>query len=173
MTDRADDLRRAFDRAFAEPPPAAPAASEDLLMIRLAGDPYALRLRDVAGLLASRKVVAVPADAPGLLGLAGVRGDLVPVFDLTALIGRGALADPPRWLVLCGDGERVGLAFPVLEGHLRVARTDLHHGAAPTAASRHIDGLVRTDAGVRPVVAIPSILATIRHHRARPGAPED
>ena len=50
----ADELRRAFDRSFAEAPGGAPEADalESLLAIRVGGDPYALRLSEIAGLFA-------------------------------------------------------------------------------------------------------------------------
>lgn len=179
MTDRPEDrdraaaLRHAFDRSFAEPPPPAATACEDLLAIRVAGEPYALRLRDITGLLTTRKVVPVPAATPHLLGLAGVRGDLVPVFDLGALLGRGALAEPPRWLALCGVDDRIALAFAEFEGHLRVPQDALRPQDPRDAGPRHVEGVVRTDLGARPVVAVPQVLTTIRNRRARAGPIEE
>ena len=70
---KAAELRQAFDLSFALPPPQELVEVEDLLTIRVAGDPYAIRLRDIAGMVAGRKVVPVPAVTPDLLGLAGSR----------------------------------------------------------------------------------------------------
>ncbi|MGH9895296.1 MAG: chemotaxis protein CheW, partial [bacterium] len=52
-------LRQAFDESFAAPPPEESQGLEDLLRIRVAGDPYAIRLRDIAGVVARRKVVPI------------------------------------------------------------------------------------------------------------------
>ena len=140
-----------------------------MLAILVAGEPYAIRLRDISGLLTTRKIVAVPGATPDLLGLAGVRGDLVPVFDLGALLGRPALTEPPRWLALCGADERIALAFAEFAGHLRVSPDALRPGDPRDAGPRHLDGVVRTELGMRPVVAVPLILTTIRNRSARAG----
>ena len=67
-------LRQAFDLSFALPPPPPTPEVEDLLTIRLAADVYVIRLRDIAGMIAGRRVVPVPSATPDLLGLAGIRG---------------------------------------------------------------------------------------------------
>src|ERR1039458_7695948 len=86
---KAAALRQAFDQSFALPPPPASQEVEDLLAIRVAGNPYAIRLRDIAGIVAGRKVVPVPAVRLDLLGLAGIRGGVVPVFGLASILGYG------------------------------------------------------------------------------------
>jgi chemotaxis signal transduction protein len=86
---KAAELRQAFDLSFALPPPPASQEVEDLLTIRVAGDPYAIRLGDIAGMVAGRKVVPVPAVTLDLLGLAGIRGGVVPVFGLASILGYG------------------------------------------------------------------------------------
>ena len=45
---KAAQLRQDFDRTFALPPSLAAPEVEDLLAIRVAGDPYAIRLLDIA-----------------------------------------------------------------------------------------------------------------------------
>ena len=76
-------LRQAFDRSFALPPSQASQEVEDLLTIRVAGDPYAILLRDIAGMVTGPRVVPVPAVTPDLLGLAGSR--FPAVVSVTAL----------------------------------------------------------------------------------------
>src|ERR1039458_9829099 len=55
----------------------------------LLGNPYAIRLRDIAGIVAGPKVAPVPAVTLDLLGLAGIRGGVVPVFGLASILGYG------------------------------------------------------------------------------------
>ena len=90
-------LRRAFDRSFAALPAEAP-PFEDLLTVRAAGDTFALRLRDVAELIAGLLVAPLPSATPHLLGLAGLRGGVVPVFSLASLLGAAGPAGAPRWV---------------------------------------------------------------------------
>ena len=74
LLERAEQLRAAFDRAFAAPPPGAAATTVDLLAIRCAEQPIALRMSEVLSIHTDRKIVPVPSPAPELLGLFGVRG---------------------------------------------------------------------------------------------------
>jgi len=60
-TDTAAQLREAFDSSFALPPSLASQEVEDLLTIRLAGDPYAIRLVDITEIVTGRKVIPIPA----------------------------------------------------------------------------------------------------------------
>jgi chemotaxis signal transduction protein len=150
VPDKAAELRQAFDRSFAVPPPNASEEIEDLLTIRVAGDPYAIRLRDIAGMVAVRKVVPVPAATPHLLGLLGIRGNIVPVFGLASILGYPQGPEPPRWMILCGGEQPIGLAFSDFEGHLRISRSCLH------------DQVANTVAGVRTVIDIPPVVAAIR-----------
>lgn len=131
LEQRVAELRRAFDRGFAEPVAVATASMEDLLAIRVAGNPYALVSRELSGVVTDRKVVALPSRRSDLRGLAGIRGTIVPVYGLAELLGYDAPPSAATWLALCGRTDPVALAFDELDGFLRVPRADLHaaHGA--------------------------------------------
>ena len=123
--DRVAELRRAFDESFAVAPPERVTSWEDLLSVRIGGDPYALRVRDISGFMASGRIVPLPSRLPELLGMAGVKGALVPVFSLEALLGYVRPVEAPRWLALTGKVETVALAFGEFEGHLRILPEDV------------------------------------------------
>jgi chemotaxis signal transduction protein len=163
---RAAELRREFDQAFAEPPPLAKAPGVDLLAVQIAGHPYALRLTQILHLLADRRVVAVPSAVPELAGLLAFRGSILPVYSLRLLLGYGAGA-APRWVVLVGGGERVGLGLDALEGYLRAELSDAPPMEPSAAARRHVRELCRTPQGLRPLLEVASVLAEIRA-RAQP-----
>jgi purine-binding chemotaxis protein CheW len=159
-------LRGAFDAAFAEAPRAGEGAGDGLLALRVSGEPYAVRLAEVAALHRDRKVVALASHRAELLGLAAFRGALVPVYDLGALLGLGA-ARAPRWLMLARatsssarHGEAsVALAFDALDAHLRVAEVPSEPRAA--RAVRHVAGAVRAGDAVRPLLDLGAIVETI------------
>ncbi|MCC6998989.1 MAG: chemotaxis protein CheW [Deltaproteobacteria bacterium] len=153
---RADGLRAQFDAGFAVAHRAAPAAFTEVLTLRAGGVVYALRVAHIGALHADRQLTPLPGPIPELLGLAGVRGDLVPVYDLGALLGHAA-ASSPRWLVVSADA-RVGLAFEAFEAHLRVAPPGPAEGAAERT---HVREVVMTPAGARPVVDVPSLCEAI------------
>lgn len=157
---RAAQLRHEFDHSFALPPPSAAADVVDLLAIRIAGDAFAIRVRDIIEIAAQRKIVPVPAAARDLLGLAGIRGAIVPVFGLASIFGYAI--EPVRWLVLCGAHDPIALAFSELEGHTRIAKSALHVDDSPHPIRPYVKELVRADGMVRAVISIPLLVATLR-----------
>lgn len=163
---KAADLRQAFDLSFASPPSAREEV-EDILTIRVAGDPYAIRLSEIAGLIVGRRVVPVPSVTPDLLGLAGIRGGLVPVFGLASILGCGQAPGSPRWMILCGAEEPIALAFADFENYLRLPKSSFHEDGNPSTRSRYVKQAVSIQGVVRAVIGIPAIVAAIRS-RIRP-----
>jgi purine-binding chemotaxis protein CheW len=167
--DKAELLRRDFDQAFAAPARRAQAGTEALLAIRVAGEGFALRLSALAGLFADRRIVPLPGTAPELLGIAGLRGGLVAVYDLRALLGfpRG---ESPRWLALVRGGNLLGIAFDELDGSLQVDPHDVSPATGPAHRGMARE-VVRTGGVLRPVLDVASIVETIRRparHGVRP-----
>lgn len=156
-------LRRAFDDSFAAPAGRSSEELEDLLRIRVAGDPYAIRVRDLTGIVARHKVVPVPGGTPDLLGTAGLRGTIVPVFALSLLLGYSPATDPPAWMVLCGSADPIALAFPELEGYARIPRSSIHLDDRHHPRRQHVKEVARLDAEFRAVISIPLIVAAIRN----------
>jgi purine-binding chemotaxis protein CheW len=163
-------LRAEFDAGFARAP-AARAGEVALLALRAGGEPVAVRVLEVAGLLPAARVVPVPSRRPELLGVAGLRGALLPVYALARLLGRPS--EEARWMLLAGTGdasgaERVAFACEAFEGHVTVAAAELH---APSGEGvrAHVSAVVRLGGAFRPVLHVPSLVRAVT---ARAGAPE-
>src|SRR5215218_10100104 len=86
-TNRAAELREAFDRSFAQLATSEADVVESLLGIRIGTDPYGLRLGELSGLFADKKITRLPSPVSELLGIAGFRGAVLPVYDLGMLLG--------------------------------------------------------------------------------------
>lgn len=163
VASKAAELRNAFDRARAIPSSTRAAEQvEGLLSIRVSGDPYAIRVSEISGLANDRKVVAFPSPVPELLGVAGIRGGLVSVYSLAALLGYSREAEQARWLVLCGAEESVGLAFSDFEGYLLVPLTQVYATGQRDAARAHVKHVLHVADLVCAVVSIPEILESIK-----------
>lgn len=157
INDRATELREAFDRSFAQAARADPGAVESLLAIRVGADRYGLRLGELSGVFADKKITRLPGPVSQLLGLAGFRGAILPVYDLGMLLGAPkALA--PRWMVVAA-AARIGLVFEGFDGYLSVGDAVIVPEAQTEVAEGHVREIVRTDA--RPIICVASILEAI------------
>lgn len=165
----AAELRRAFDTTFAARPAAERSKLEDVLAIRVGGDPYALRLSEIAGLYTDRQPVALPGPVAELLGIVAIRGVLAPAYDLAALLGY-APAPNSRWLVLVRVPQLVALAFSNFEAHLRLPEDSFaqHENGSDGRNTKHLCGSVRAAGVLRPLIHVPGVLTTIEA-LARPG----
>lgn len=161
-------MRDAFDARFALA--VAPDTTErlDVLAITVAGQPFALRMSEVAGVAAGRRIVALPGSHALLLGLIGVRGALVPVYSLAALLGLPSTRDL-RWVAMRGTNPGVAFAFDALDAYARVAASDIHPDRAPRPLLR---GVVRIGAVQRPLLHLPTAEeSATRETRPPPVAP--
>jgi len=170
MSRRAEDMRHIFDRGFAEVRHVDARDTCDCLSVEIAGDPYMLRLSQIVGFVANKKVTRLPGGMPELNGIAGFRGVVMPIYDLAALLDY-----PPtrstRWTVIAAD-EPVGLGFDGFNGHFRFATDEIvpREGADEADPLGHV---VRSGRLALPVVSIPSIVARIRQRAAVAGSTQE
>ena len=157
----AASLRRAFDESFVAPAATTDGEAVEMLVVRLAAERWLVRFDDISGLYADRAITAVPGAPGDLMGIAGLGGAIVAVYDLGAVLA-GVRASTrvaaPRWLMMV-TGAALGLAVDMVEGHRRVpAATVLPR--ASTAAD-YVGGYVQSDGGMSPVLSVRSVLEAI------------
>jgi chemotaxis signal transduction protein len=156
----AGSLREEFDATFAAAPRELRRDRVAVLAVRAGTEAVALRVLETAGLMPARKIVPVPSRRPELLGVAGLRGAVVPVYSLARLLGQRDATVQHRWMVLAGATDRIGLAFTELEGHHLVPASALHpalHGGGDDPIAE----IVELSGGPRPVLGIPWLLRSI------------
>jgi chemotaxis signal transduction protein len=168
-------LRQEFDRSFAQAPRVEIEHVEKLLAVRLGNDPYAIRLAEIGGLYADRCIMPLPTPVPALLGIAGFRGQIAPVYDLAALLGYARQA-PPRWLILTQLRDPVALAFDAFEAHFvvpaeQIVKTPDETSAAPAATRPHLSEVVHIDGAARPIIHLQSLLENIQRQGNLPIRP--
>ena len=157
---RIEQLRRDFDRSFADPVRRHDDEHVELLAMRAGGHPYAIRLAQTAGLHPDRPVTPLPGPLPALLGLAGFAGTVVPVYDLAALLGH-PVAERPRWLVLAVGAPPLGLAFHELDGHVRVSAAAIVAEEANGGTRGCLRGIAGLNGSGRPIVDVPATRALV------------
>lgn len=161
----AEALRRTFDAAFAAPVVASERTIA-LLSIRVGQEPLALRVADVSSIRLAGEIVPLPGAPAEILGLAGIRGRVLPVYDLGALLGRGA-GTGARWLAITG-APSVALAFAAFEGQLLAPEASV----VPAAGSDRMVRAVATISGAaRAVIDLDAVHAEIVRRAGAARAP--
>ena len=161
------DLRESFDRSFSEPELERAAATLALLSIRVGRERYAVRLSDIGAIEADRTITPVPSEHSDLLGIAGVRGAVVAVFDLATLLDLPR-SEGPRWLVLA-KGAPLAFAFGAFEGQFVVSAAAV--ASAEAGRAGRVRDVVRraasdgaaSDADTQslPLIDIPALVAVL------------
>lgn len=168
---RAAEFRLAFDRAFAEPVRIDTAVKDDLLAIRVGGQACAIRLSEITGLFADKKITRVPGSGAALRGIAGFRGAILPVYDLAILLGHSG-SQASRWLVVAAAAP-IALAFETFECQLRIAREEILPQTSRPDRSSYAREFVRTANFAGPVMHLPSILDAINASQVGPASTEE
>jgi purine-binding chemotaxis protein CheW len=153
MASRRQPSRKTADLAAAVAPLVAgeeDVASENLLIFELAGESFALRLASVAEIIRLPDLAHMPLVPPSLLGLANLRGVVMPVISLRALLRLpGIEADEEtRVIVMRGDAA-VGFVVDRIDRLLALAPHLLEHddAGAGTTDPALLDGTIKGSEG--------------------------
>lgn len=162
LIERVAELREAFDRSFALPLAQSPETKQMFLVLGVGTERYAAALDGFLGIEHGRKIVPLPLRSAALLGLAGFRGQLVPVVSLASLLGNAGGPEPPTWLAYCKGPTPVALAFDRFEGSVRVAGADVYAAVATEGSPRPIGQTVRVGTGILSVIDVPLLVEAVR-----------
>jgi chemotaxis signal transduction protein len=157
----AAELRRDFDAAFGALPATRGAALASFLTVKVGDDAYALRIQETSGLAAARKIVPLPGVSSALLGLAGIRGLVVPVFSLASAMGYSG-GDAPRWFVLCGGADPIAFAFAAFDGYLELPVSEVRSVDERETGRAHVREVFRARGELRGVIALASVTKAVR-----------
>jgi purine-binding chemotaxis protein CheW len=127
---------------------------EDLLVFQLAGEPFGLRLDVVAEIIRPPALAHMPLVPPSLLGLANLRGMVMPVVSLRALLHLPDTATDKstRVIVVRGDNP-VGFVVDGIRGLLAVAtdRFETEDTGTDAVGSALLDGVIKGAEGESPI----------------------
>lgn len=97
-----------------------------LIRFELGGEQYAMRLEAVTKIERVPAIVAVPRTPPFVKGIASLRGEVVCVVDLRALLGAPPSDQDPHGLIVLGEGaRRVAILSDVLPDYFRAKESAL------------------------------------------------
>ncbi len=128
--------------------------SEELLVFRIAGEAFGLVLSAVAEIIRLPSLVHMPLVPPSLLGLANLRGIVLPVVSLRALLRLPDMEanELTRVIVMRGDSP-VGVVVDRVDRLLALAadRIEKDDSGAGTTDAALLDGVVKGGEGDSPI----------------------
>ncbi len=154
-------LRDAFDRNFASKVELARDEYDEVLAIRVQDKHVALRVRDIAGIQRCPQLTTVPSRHPALCGVAGLRGSVVAVYSLAALLRDERASSGGGWIVRSAADPSVALHFDELEGYERVAAERILASQSPTSEEASSVQLVAMGGGHLVLLALEELLKII------------
>ncbi|HEY3324615.1 MAG TPA: chemotaxis protein CheW [Planctomycetota bacterium] len=158
-------LRAAFDESFAAPPAAATPGLLQFLGFRIGSETLCVRLEEVEEVVLQSAVLPLPEQPPEMLGLAAVRGQIVPVFSLGGMLGYTPDPKSETCILLCKSAEPVGLAVTALQGQFQMPQSALHV-AGERAPQRFVAAAVQHGDLQHWLVSFPAVLSAL-HERVR------
>lgn len=114
--------------------------SETYLLVALGGERYALPVDNVVEVGTVTDTAPLPGAPPGVVGLQNIRGEVVPLVDLAALVGAAESSGADARVVVDDGRCRAALAVERLLDVASLERGEERAEAAPLRSSVLVDG---------------------------------
>jgi chemotaxis signal transduction protein len=110
------------------------------VQVRVGSELYALPVAHVLEVGEMRTLTAAPGASRATLGVCNLRGDLLPVFDLGAVLGLPRIDAPQRMLVAERGGTRAGFAVDEVTDVDELPEADQEADSELLSSAALIDG---------------------------------
>ncbi len=155
------DMQRQFDGAFAMAHEERAEDRELIIVIRVAGELFAVRTAQITGVTRLRRIAPLPTSVPAFLGITSVRGHLFPAYDTAALLGLPARESEKGWMIFANCDPPIGLVFEGIDAQMEVACACIYENQ--TSNSRdYLRRIVKFGKTNRAVIDIPGLVEEIR-----------
>jgi purine-binding chemotaxis protein CheW len=120
-------------------------ATRQLVVFTLGGEEYALPIRQVQEIIRYTEPRSVAASSGWVRGVIGLRGKIVPVYDLAARLGlkTAEIAEGGRIVIVESAGDMAGVVVDDVAEVLAVDESQLD--AVPAAGSPSIEAIAKLD----------------------------
>jgi len=138
-------------------------ASSRVCLISIAGEVFAIALRNVREVLPVESVTPIPGAPPVLVGVMNLSGMVIPLVDLRLMMGLPAAGPSPQYVVVIHHGvDHVGMLVDQVPEICDVLPDQIHRiedniQARPSAAA-----VLRLDQRTASLLEVPMLLAEIQ-----------
>ena len=116
--------------------------SHQLVVFSLGSEEYALPIGAVHEIIRFSEPRSVASEVPWIRGVIGLRGKIIPIFDLAARMGLEP-REPGKFVIVSSGAGQVGVMVDEVEEVLTVQSDQLEE--VPTANSESIDAIAKID----------------------------
>ena len=116
--------------------------SQQLVVFSLGSEEYALPIGAVHEIIRFSEPRSVASDVPWIRGVIGLRGKIIPIFDLAARMGLEP-SEPGKIVIVFSGAGQVGVMVDEVEEVLTVQSDQLED--VPTANSDSIEAIAKID----------------------------
>jgi purine-binding chemotaxis protein CheW len=117
--------------------------SKQLVVFSLGSEEYALPIGAVSEIIRFTEPRTVASDAAWIRGVIGLRGKIIPIFDLAARMGLDTDCAPGKIVIVESGTGQVGVIVDEVEEVLTVSSEQLE--AVPTAARDSIEAIAKIE----------------------------
>jgi purine-binding chemotaxis protein CheW len=119
-------------------------STQQLVVFSLGSEEYALPIGTVHEIIRYSEPRALASELPWIRGVIGLRGKIIPIFDLAARMGLAPAADEPGKIVIVSSGGgQVGVMVDDVEEVLTVEAAQLED--VPTANRDSIEAIAKIE----------------------------
>lgn len=115
--------------------------SQQLVVFSLGNEEYALPIGSVHEIIRYTEPRSVASDSRWIRGVIGLRGKIIPIFDLASRMGVEAKDSDGKIVIVESAGGQVGVVVDEVEEVLTVASDQLEH--VPTADGESIEAIAK------------------------------
>jgi purine-binding chemotaxis protein CheW len=118
--------------------------SQQLVVFSLGAEEYALPIAAVHEIIRFTEPRSVASDAAWVRGVIGLRGKIIPIFDLAARVGLPTGDSEPGKIVIVDTGtEQVGVMVDEVEEVMTVSSAQLE--SVPTANADFVEAIAKIE----------------------------
>jgi purine-binding chemotaxis protein CheW len=137
------------------------AASQQLVVFALGSEHYALPIASVSEIIRATKPRSIAPDSAWMRGVIGLRGKIIPIFDLAARLGLPA-SEPTaggKIVIIDGAAGPVGVMVDEVEEVLTVGSDRFE--PVPAATGAVIDAIARIEDRLVVVLDVAQVLGEV------------
>ena len=113
----------------------ATSSTQQLVVFSLGSEEYALPISTVHEIIRFAEPRSVVSDVPWVRGVIGLRGKIIPIYDLAARLGLTADTSPGKIVIVESGAEQVGVMVDDVEEVLTVSDAQLEEVGAASRES--------------------------------------